>query len=43
MSEFEVAKDAGKGAIAMTQSTILETDGGQIDINKDRMWDEATY
>lgn len=43
MIEFETAKNAGKGAIAMTQSTTLEIDGVDIDISKDRMWDEATY
>ncbi|ADQ68590.1 citrate lyase beta subunit [Halogeometricum borinquense DSM 11551] len=43
MEEFEAAKEAGKGAIAMTQSTTLVIDGVEIDIEKDRMWDEATY
>lgn len=43
MMEFEAAKDAGKGAIAMTQSTTLEIDGVGLEISKDRMWDEATY
>ena len=43
MEEFEAAKEAGKGAIAMTQSTTLVIDGVEIDIQKDRMWDEATY
>ncbi|RDI69776.1 malate synthase AceB [Halopelagius longus] len=43
MEEFEAAKEAGKGAIAMTQATTLAIDGVEIDISKDRMWDEATY
>jgi bifunctional (S)-malyl-CoA lyase/thioesterase len=43
MEEFEAAKEAGKGAIAMTQSVTLVIDGVEIDISKDRMWDEATY
>ncbi|MFB6223543.1 MAG: malate synthase AceB [Haloarcula sp.] len=43
MEEFEAAKEAGKGAIAMTQATTLDIDGVEIDISKDRMWDEATY
>jgi bifunctional (S)-malyl-CoA lyase/thioesterase len=43
MEEFEAAKEAGKGAIAMTQSATLVIDGVEIDISKDRMWDEATY
>ncbi|WP_458189698.1 malate synthase AceB [Haladaptatus sp. NG-WS-4] len=43
MEEFEAAKEAGKGAIAMTQAATLVIDGIEIDIEKDRMWDEATY
>jgi bifunctional (S)-malyl-CoA lyase/thioesterase len=43
MEEFEAAKEAGKGAIAMTQSATLDVDGVTIDLSKDRMWDEATY
>ncbi|QLD91198.1 malate synthase [Natronomonas salina] len=43
MEEFEAAKEAGKGAIAMTQSATVEIDGVQVDVAKDRMWDEATY
>ncbi|MFC7167764.1 malate synthase AceB [Halospeciosus flavus] len=43
MEEFEAAKEAGKGAIAMTQSATLVIDGVEVDIEKDRMWDEATY
>jgi bifunctional (S)-malyl-CoA lyase/thioesterase len=43
MEEFEAAKEAGKGAIAMTRATTVEIDGVQIDISSDRMWDEATY
>lgn len=43
MEEFEAAKEAGRGAIAMTQSTTLVIDGVAVDVSKDRMWDEATY
>jgi bifunctional (S)-malyl-CoA lyase/thioesterase len=43
MEEFEAAKEAGKGAIAMTRSATVEIDGIQVDISSDRMWDEATY
>ncbi len=43
MEEFEAAKEAGKGAIAMTQAATLDIDGVTIDLSKDRMWDEATY
>jgi len=43
MEEFEAAKEAGKGAIAMTRAATLRLDGIEIDIEADRMWDEATY
>ncbi|RLM90361.1 malate synthase [Halobellus sp. Atlit-38R] len=43
MEEFEAAKEAGKGAIAMTRAATLRLDGVEIDIEADRMWDEATY
>ncbi|EMA15524.1 malate synthase (citrate lyase family) [Haloarcula quadrata] len=43
MEEFEAAKEAGKGAIAMTQAATLVINGVEVDISKDRMWDEATY
>ncbi len=43
MEEFEAAKEAGKGAIAMSQSATLVLDGVEVDLQKDRMWDEATY
>jgi bifunctional (S)-malyl-CoA lyase/thioesterase len=43
MEEFEAAKEAGKGAIAMTQAATLEIDGVEVEVSKDRMWDEATY
>ena len=43
MEEFEAAKEAGKGAIAMTQSTTVRIDDVEIEISSDRMWDEATY
>ena len=43
MEEFEAAKEAGKGAIAMTQAATLVIDGVEVEVSKDRMWDEATY
>jgi len=43
MEEFEAAKAAGKGAIAMTQAATLEIDGVTVEVSTDRMWDEATY
>ncbi len=43
MEEFEAAKEAGKGAIAMTQSATVVIDGIDVEISRDRMWDEATY
>ncbi|MEF8784135.1 MAG: malate synthase, partial [Haloarculaceae archaeon] len=43
MEEFEAAKEAGKGAIAMTQSATVHIDGIEVDVSRDRMWDEATY
>ncbi|WP_277553020.1 malate synthase AceB [Halobaculum limi] len=43
MEEFEAAKEAGKGAIAMTQSATVAIDGVEVSLEKDRMWDEATY
>ncbi|MFC6864383.1 malate synthase AceB [Halomicroarcula sp. GCM10025817] len=43
MEEFEAAKAAGKGAIAMTQAATLVVDGVEVEVSKDRMWDEATY
>ncbi|CAI50306.1 malate synthase [Natronomonas pharaonis DSM 2160] len=43
MEEFEAAKEAGKGAIAMTRAATIEIDGVQVDVSSDRMWDEATY
>jgi bifunctional (S)-malyl-CoA lyase/thioesterase len=43
MEEFEAAKEAGKGAIAMTRAATVRVDGVEVDISSDRMWDEATY
>jgi bifunctional (S)-malyl-CoA lyase/thioesterase len=43
MEEFEAAKEAGKGAIAMTQSATVRIDGVEVEVSRDRMWDEATY
>ncbi|WP_232703017.1 malate synthase AceB [Halobacterium wangiae] len=43
MEAFETAKESGKGAIAMTQSTTLAVGDVEVDLSRDRMWDEATY
>jgi bifunctional (S)-malyl-CoA lyase/thioesterase len=43
MEEFEAAKKAGTGAISMTQTATIVIDGTELEIEKDRMWDEATY
>ncbi|MFB6352846.1 MAG: malate synthase AceB [Halobacteriales archaeon] len=43
MEEFEAAKEAGRGAIAMEQSATLRLDGVEVELTTDRMWDEATY
>ncbi|KAB1198107.1 MULTISPECIES: malate synthase AceB [Haloferax] len=43
MEEFEAAKEAGRGAIAMEQSATLRLGETEVSISKDRMWDEATY
>ncbi|PSP70291.1 malate synthase [Halobacteriales archaeon QH_9_66_26] len=43
MEEFEAAREAGTGAIAMERSATLRIDGVEIDVANDRMWDEATY
>jgi bifunctional (S)-malyl-CoA lyase/thioesterase len=43
MEEFEAAKEAGRGAIAMSRSATLVIDGVSVEISADRMWDEATY
>ena len=43
MEEFEAAKEAGRGAIAITQAATVSIDGVEIDVSSDRMWDEATY
>ncbi|WP_266080983.1 malate synthase AceB [Haladaptatus caseinilyticus] len=43
MEEFEAAKESGKGAISMTQTATIVIDSLEIEIEKDRMWDEATY
>jgi bifunctional (S)-malyl-CoA lyase/thioesterase len=43
MEEFEAAKEAGRGAIAMSRSATLVIDGVEVEISADRMWDEATY
>ncbi|MEF8785329.1 MAG: malate synthase AceB [Haloarculaceae archaeon] len=43
MEEFEAAKEAGKGAIAMTQAATIRVDGVEVEVSRDRMWDEATY
>jgi bifunctional (S)-malyl-CoA lyase/thioesterase len=43
MAEFEAAKEAGKGAIAMSRSGTMVIDGIELELTTDRMWDEATY
>ena len=43
MEEFEAAKEAGRGAIAMERSATLRIGGTDVDLSTDRMWDEATY
>ncbi|WP_410766520.1 malate synthase AceB [Haloferax sp. DFSO60] len=43
MEEFEAAKAAGRGAIAMKRSATLRIGNTDFDIATDRMWDEATY
>jgi bifunctional (S)-malyl-CoA lyase/thioesterase len=43
MEEFEAAKEAGRGAIAMTQAATVRIDGVDVEVSSDRMWDEATY
>jgi bifunctional (S)-malyl-CoA lyase/thioesterase len=43
MEEFEAAKEAGKGAIAMSRATTVRIDGVEVEVQSDRMWDEATY
>ncbi|MEZ3117717.1 malate synthase AceB [Halobaculum sp. MBLA0147] len=43
MEEFEAAKEAGKGAIAMTRDATLQLGDTAVDVSRDRMWDEATY
>ncbi|TYL37975.1 malate synthase [Natronococcus pandeyae] len=43
MEEFEAAKEAGRGAIAMEQSATVVISGTEVEVTRDRMWDEATY
>jgi bifunctional (S)-malyl-CoA lyase/thioesterase len=43
MEEFEAAKEAGRGAIAITREATLVVDGVAGEIRRDRMWDQATY
>ncbi|PSQ19120.1 malate synthase [Halobacteriales archaeon QS_8_69_26] len=43
MEEFEAAKEAGRGAISMGRSAVLRIDGVEVEVSRDRMWDEATY
>ncbi|EMA50138.1 citryl-CoA lyase, partial [Halococcus thailandensis JCM 13552] len=43
MEQFEEARDAGTGAIAMERAATIEIDGISVDVSNDRMWDEATY
>ncbi|MFB6132694.1 MAG: malate synthase AceB [Halanaeroarchaeum sp.] len=43
MEEFEEAKESGVGAISMSRSTTVRVDGVDVELNAERMWDEATY
>lgn len=43
MEQFEEAKDAGRGAISLRREATIVIDDIDIDISRDRMWDEATY
>lgn len=43
MEQFEDAKDAGRGAISITQAATIVIDDVDVDVASDRMWDEATY
>jgi bifunctional (S)-malyl-CoA lyase/thioesterase len=43
MEEFEAAKEAGKGAVAIGREATIVIDGVAVDIAPERMWDEATY
>jgi len=43
MAEFEAAKEAGKGAIAMSRTATVRIEGVEVEVSSDRMWDEATY
>ena len=43
MEEFEAAKESGKGAISMKRTATVVLDGTEVEVTRDRMWDEATY
>jgi bifunctional (S)-malyl-CoA lyase/thioesterase len=43
MEEFEAAKEAGRGAISMERTVTVVVDGIEIEVSRDRTWDEATY
>ncbi|NHN61564.1 MULTISPECIES: malate synthase AceB [Halorussus] len=43
MTEFEEAKESGKGAISMSRTARLVLGGTEFEVTRDRMWDEATY
>jgi len=43
MEEFEAAKEAGRGAISMERTATVVVDGVEVEVTRDRMWDEATY
>jgi bifunctional (S)-malyl-CoA lyase/thioesterase len=43
MEEFEAAKEQGRGAISMSRTATMAIDGVEVDVSRDRMWDEATY
>jgi len=43
MEEFEAAKEAGKGALSMERTATIRIGDVEVDVTRDRMWDEATY
>ena len=43
MEEFETAKEEGRGAISMSRTATVRIDDVEVEVTRDRMWDEATY
>jgi len=43
MEEFETAKAEGRGAISMSRTATVRVDDVEVEVTRDRMWDEATY